>query len=392
MPYDFDIVTDRKNTNSLKYDFALERGKKENLLPMWVADMDFQTPPEITDALVNAVKHGIFGYTEVKEEYFTVLQKWFLSHYHWNIEKKWLVKTPGVVFALATAVRALTHEGDSILIQRPVYYPFSEAILSNNRKLVNNPLLYENGAYSIDFDDFEQKIIDNQVKLFILCNPHNPVGRVLTREELTRLGDICVKHDVIVVSDEIHADFIHPGHEHLVFSSLKEEYAKRTLTCTAPSKTFNLAGLQVSNVFIPNTELRRKFREEIKKAGYSQLNTMGLIACKAAYEFGEKWLSELKAYIYENLKTAKQFIETELPELKVVDLEGTYLLWVDFHALGLDTEELEDFITDKAGLWLDGGTMFGPEGKGFQRFNIACPRVTLLQALNQLKSAVITLR
>lgn len=392
MPYDFDKVTERKNTNSLKYDFARERGKKEELLPMWVADMDFPTPPEVSEALINAARHGIFGYSEVKEDYFNVLHKWFLSHYRWNIDRKWLVKTPGVVFAISMAVRSLTSEGDSVLIQRPVYYPFSEAILSNNRNLVNNPLLYENGAYRIDFDDFERKIIEYKVKLFILCNPHNPVGRVFTREELTRLGDICVKHDVLVVSDEIHADFIHPGHEHLVFASLKEDYGERTVTCTAPSKSFNLAGLQVSNIFIQNPAIRRKYREEIIKAGYSQLNTLGLIACKAAYEFGEEWLKELEAYIYENLLTARAFIEKEIPELKVIDTEGTYLLWVDFNSLGLETEDLEKFITDKAGLWLDGGTMFGPEGKGFQRFNVACPREILLKALNQLKDAVSSIR
>ncbi|SHJ78465.1 cystathione beta-lyase [Anaerocolumna jejuensis DSM 15929] len=391
MPYNFDELIDRKNTNSLKYDFAAERGKKETLIPMWVADMDFATLPDVTKALVKAAEHGVFGYSEVKENYFTILHKWFLSHYHWNIDRKWLVKTPGVVFAIAMSVRAFTREGDSILIQRPVYYPFSEAVLNNNRKLINNPLIYENGSYRIDFGDFEQKIIDNQVKLFILCNPHNPVGRVYTREELTRLGDICVKHDVLVVSDEIHADFIHPGHAHLVFASIKEEYAKRTITCTAPSKTFNLAGLQASNVLIPNPALKTKFKEEITKSGYSQLNTMGLIACQAAYEYGDEWLKELEAYIYENIRTAKQFIEAEIPVLKVVDTQGTYLLWVDFNALGMETEALENFITEKAGLWLDGGTMFGPEGKGFQRFNVACPKATLLKALDQLKAAVASL-
>lgn len=391
MPYDFDKLTDRVNTNSLKYDFALERGKKENLISMWVADMDFPTLPEVREALIKSAEHGIFGYTEVKEDYFRTLQKWFSSHYHWDIEPNWLVKTPGVVFAVATAVRALTNEGDAILIQRPVYYPFSEAVLNNNRKLINNPLIYDNGTYRIDFEDFEQKITENQVKLFILCNPHNPVGRVYTREELIRLGDICLKHNVLVVSDEIHADFIHPGHEHLVLASLKEEYKSISITCTAPSKTFNLAGLQVSNVLIPNQTLKHRFKGEITKAGYSQLNTMGLIACQAAYEYGDEWLTELKAYIYENLKTAREFIETEIPVLKVVDTEGTYLLWVDFNGLRLDTEELEQFITDKAGLWLDGGTMFGPEGKGFQRFNVACQKSTLLKALNQLKDAVDSL-
>lgn len=391
MPYDFDQLIDRKNTNSLKYDFAKERGKREDLLPMWVADMDFPTPPEVTEALIDAAKHGIFGYSDVKEDYFAVLSNWFSTRYNWNIERKWLVKTPGVVFAIAMAVRSLTNKGDSILIQRPVYYPFSEAIVSNNRKLINNPLIYENGSYRIDYKDFESKIIDNQVKLFILCNPHNPIGRVLTEEELTIMGDICVKHGVLVVSDEIHADFIHPGHFHVSFASLKNEFANISVTCTAPSKTFNLAGLQVSNVLIPNPSIKKKFKAEINKAGYSQLNTMGLIACKAAYQYGEEWLDELKAYVYDNIITAREFIEKELPVLKVIDTEGTYLFWVDFNELGMEEEDLENFITEKAGLWLDGGTMFGPEGKGFQRFNLACPKSTLLKALNQLKDAINSL-
>ncbi len=267
MAIDFNLIVNRKNTNSLKYDFALERGKEADILPLWVADMDFPTAPEVTEALVKASRHGIFGYTEVKEEYFNVLKNWFLSHYNWNIERKWLVKTPGVVYAIAMAIRAFTDKNEAVLIQQPVYYPFSETIESNERILINNPLVYKDGKYHIDFIDFEEKIVKNRVKLFILCNPHNPVGRVWTKEELIRLGDICVKHNVLVVSDEIHADFIYPGHEHLVFADLKTEYFERTVTCTAPSKSFNLAGLQVSNVFIGNPAIKYALKTEIVKSG-----------------------------------------------------------------------------------------------------------------------------
>lgn len=391
MPFDFNELIDRKNTNSIKHDFAAERGKPVDVLPLWVADMDFKTVPQVTEALIYASKHGIFGYSEVKEDYFNVLKHWFLTHYKWNIEKKWLVKTPGVVCAIAMAVRAFTKKGDGVLIQRPVYYPFSETILSNGRKLINSPLAYESGTYRIDFEDFEQKIVENQVKLFILCNPHNPVGKVWNRDELVHLGDICLRHKVLVVSDEIHADFIYPGREHLPFANLKEEYKEFTITCTAPSKTFNLAGLQVSNVLIPNPVLKAAFKSEITKSGYSQLNNMGLIACKAAYEFGDEWLTELNVYLYGNLQFAKDYVKTNLPQLTVVEPEGTYLLWIDFSKLGLSEAELETLILEKAKLWLDAGTMFGPEGSGFQRFNIACPRKTLEQAFQQLKSAIDTL-
>ncbi len=391
MAFDFNLIVNRRNTNSLKYDFAVERGKTADVLPLWVADMDFPTVPEITQALVKASRHGIFGYTEVKEEYFNVLRNWFFVHYHWNIQRKWLVKTPGVVFAIAMAIRALTDKGDAVLIQRPVYYPFSETIISNERLLVNNPLVYKDGKYQIDFEDFEDKIIKHRVKLFLLCNPHNPVGRVWAKEELTRLGDICVKHDVIIVSDEIHADFIYPGHEHLVFANLKSEYLERTITCTAPSKSFNLAGLQVSNVFIGNPGLKSAFKAEIIKAGYSQLNTMGLIACQAAYEFGDEWLKELKEYLFQNLNYVKDYLEKHIPSVKLTEPEGTYLVWIDFRGLGLSEKELEDLIVNKAKLWLDAGTIFGPEGLGFQRINIACPRDTLALALKQLEKAISTL-
>lgn len=388
MVCDFDEIIDRKNTNSLKYDFAKERKMPLDLLPLWVADMDFRTPKEVIGALVEKSKHGIFGYSEVKEDYLKVLKNWYGKNFDWQIEDEWLVKTPGVVFAICLAIRALTEKGDSVLIQRPVYYPFSSSILDNDRVLINNPLIYSNGKYSIDFEDFENKIIENDVKLFILCNPHNPVGRVWTKEELVKLGDICLKHKVRVVSDEIHSDFVYGKYKHTVFASIKPEISDITITCTSPSKTFNLAGLQISNIFIKNKEIRNKFIREINIIGYSQLNVMGIVACKAAYENGSEWLQELKTYLEENIDFVRSFLKEKLPGVKLVEPEGTYLLWLDFKELGFKNDDLENLIINKAKLWLDGGTMFGIEGEGFQRINIACPRSVLEKALLNLKEAI----
>lgn len=385
---DFDTVVDRRNTNCLKYDFAVYRGKPENVLPLWVADMDFKVSSYIEDAIINQARHGIYGYSEVAEEYFQVLKNWNYKHYNWNIERKWLVKTPGIVFALALAVKAFSKKGESVLIQQPVYYPFSEVILDNERNLVDNTLvLQEDGSYKIDFEDFERKIVENNVKLYFLCNPHNPVGRVWTKEELTALGDICLKHKVIVVSDEIHADFDYTG-RHIVFADLKEEYKDISITCMAPSKTFNIAGLQLSNIFIPNRELKQRFKKEIAAAGYSQLNAVGLVAAKAAYENGEEWYQAMLSYVKDNIEYTRKYLEENLPVLKMTKPEGTYLVWIDFKGLGLSDEELEDLIINKAGLWLDSGLVFGKAGKGFQRINVACPRKTLQLALDKLKSSI----
>ncbi len=392
MTRDFNEHIERKGTNSLKYDFAEEKGKPEDLLPLWVADMDFKAPREVIDALTDACRHGIFGYSEVKLPYFRAVHDWFYQYFHWETQASWLTKTPGVVFAVATAIRALTVPGDSILIQRPVYYPFTHCITDNDRNLVNSPLIYQNGRYVMDFADFENKITEHKVKLFILCSPHNPVGRVWTEEELTRIGEICIRHGVTVVSDEIHADFTYPDFKHTVFAGIKPEFADIAITCTAPSKTFNLAGLQVSNIFISNRKLRLEFRKELNRTGYGQLNTMGLTACQAAYEKGAPWLLDLKSYLSDNLAFIRAFLKKQLPQISLVEPEGTYLVWLDFSQLGLSEDALNHFIVHEAKLWLDEGTMFGPEGKGFQRINIACPKATLEKAFRQLKAAVDRLK
>lgn len=388
MKYNFDEIIDRRNTNSLKYDFAHEFDMPEDILPLWVADMDFRVAPSITAALDASVRHGIYGYSETQKPYFEALESWFTRRFGWRPQPEWLVKTPGVVYAVAAAIRSLTQPGDPVLIQQPVYYPFAQTILANGRRPVNNALVYEDGTYHIDFADFEEKILEHGIRLFILCSPHNPVGRVWTRGELEKLGDICLKHHVTVVSDEIHADFVYPEHQHLVFPSVKPAYLENTILCTSPSKTFNIAGLQISNIFIANEAIRRQFTDEIKRTGYSELNTLGLVACQAAYEGGEDWLDQLLAYLHENLAFLRGFLKDNMPRITLVEPQGTYLAWLDCRGLGLTAEALDDLVIHQAKLWLDSGIIFGAAGAGFQRVNIACPRSVLEKALLQLAAAI----
>lgn len=384
----FNKIIDRRNTRCLKYDFASRRGMPEDVLPLWVADMDFQTSSYIEDALKERVKEGIFGYSEVQTPYFEIVRDWMKLRHNWDVKEKWLIKTPSVVFALAMTVKAYTEPGDSVLIQLPVYYPFFEVIEDNGRKVVSNELvLGEDHRYHIDFTDFESKIVDNNIKLFILCNPHNPVGRVWTKEELTRLGDICVKHGVIVVSDEIHQDFVFQG-RHTVFANIKKEFEDISITCTSASKTFNLASMLISNIFIPNRKLRSAFRKQVDAAGVSQLNVLGLVATEAAYSKGLEWYQEMFSYVKENILFVKQYVENHLPNVHMIDTEGTFLVWLDFRETGLEVNELDEIIINKAKLWLDSGKMFGKAGEGFQRINVACPRSTLEEALGRIKNAL----
>ncbi|MFR5745848.1 MAG: MalY/PatB family protein [Anaerostipes hadrus] len=384
----FDEPVDRRNTDCLKYDFAKRKGMPEDVLPLWVADMDFKTSSYIEDALVERAKEAIFGYSEVQTPYFQAVANWMKIHHNWEVKRTWLVKTPGVVFALAMAVKAFTDPGDSVIIQSPVYYPFSEVITDNGRNIVSSDLyLGADDRYHMDYADFEKKIIENDVKLFLLCNPHNPVGRVWTKEELEKVGDICLKHNVLVVSDEIHADFVFKG-QHQVFTAIKKEYEDITLTCTAPSKTFNLAGLSLSNIFIPNRKLKRQFKAELKAAGTGLMGVMGLVACQTAYEKGEEWYYAMKSYVQANIEFTKQYVEENLPGVKMIDHEGTYLVWLDFRETGLGADELEDLIIHKAKLWLDSGKIFGKNGEGFQRINVACPRSTVKEALDRMKEAM----
>lgn len=385
---DFDRVIGRKRTGCIKYDCAAERGMPEDVLPLWVADMDFETSSYVLDAMRERLNHGIFGYTEEIPGYFESVRDWMRRHHDFAVEKAWLVKTPGVVFALAMAIQAYTKPGDAVLIQQPVYYPFEGVIRDNGRQMVTNTLYFgEDNRYHIDFEDFERKLVEHRVKLFILCSPHNPVSRVWTKEELIRLGDLCRKHQVIVVSDEIHGDFAFQGKHH-VFAALKKEYADISLICTSPSKTFNLAGLNLSNIFIPNEDLRQRFRKRMDAAGVSELNVMGQVACKAAYQHGETWYQAMMRYVADNIAFIGQYVEENLSGVRMTAHEGTYLVWLDFRELGLTEAALEHRIVHEAKLWLDGGGMFGAGGAGFQRVNAACPRKILQEALERIRGAL----
>lgn len=388
MKYDFDKIIERKNTNSVKYDFLEEHGFPPNTIPLWIADMDFPAPCEVIEKLKEVTTHGIFGYSETKASYFLAVHKWFANKHKFETSPEWLVKTPGVVFAISAAIRAFSKEGDGVLIQQPVYYPFERTIRNNGRRVVNNPLVYDKKRYSIDFDDFERKLKYENVKLFILCSPHNPVGRVWSREELIRMGELCLTYHVIVVSDEIHCDFTYPDYVHTVFASINPEFAQNSIICTSPSKTFNLAGLQVSNMFIPNKLLRQPIRHAISATGFGGLNSYGLAACEAAYHFGDEWLYQLKEYIQGNLEFVRKYTAEYLQSIHLIDPEGTYLLWLDFSGLTLSDQQVDDMIKNKARLWLDSGYLFGAEGKGFQRMNLACPRKCLRDALLRLQQAL----
>ena len=384
---DFDTVVSRKNTRSLKYDFAARRGYPEDILPLWVADMDFRTSSYIEDALHELARHNIYGYsnTQPGDGFFESVSGWMKRHHHWDVNAEWHVKTPGVCFAIATAIRACTDPGDAVIIQQPVYYPFSGLIRQNGRRVVSSDLiLNEDGSWSMDFEDFERKIAENRAKLFILCNPHNPVGRVWTAEELVRIGQICAAHRVTVFSDEIHGDFTW-NREHRVFQEADPSFRDFTMTATSPSKTFNLAGLQQSNIFIPDADLRQRFRQEMEKTGYDEPTIFGITAAQAAYENGDEWYAAMKAYVEENIEFADRFVRDRLPDLRMNKPEGTYLIWIDFRKTGLSTAELDDRIIHKAKLWLDSGAIFGKPGEGFQRINIACPRSTLREALERLE-------
>lgn len=386
--YDFDIPIERHGTDSLKFDRAESRHRSPDLLSLWVADMDFQTPQEVIDALVSRSRHGIFGYTEPGTSYFDAVRGWLESQYGLVADEKDFIVTPGVVFALAACVRAFTQPGDAVLIQPPVYYPFSSVIIENDRKLAKAPLVYEEGGYRIDFDAFEHALVESGAKLFILCNPHNPVGRVWSVDELRRLAEICSAHDTLIVSDEIHMDFFRPGFTHTSLVTLADELKDTVVTCTSASKTFNLAGLQVANIIVYNEELRTGITSAISACGYSQVNTLGLVATQAAYEYGGEWLSQLKEYLEGNWALLEERLAATGGKLKLIQAESTYLAWIDCRELGLGPHELARFVEDEAGLWLDCGHIFGREGEGFIRINIATQRAYLERALDQLIGAL----
>lgn len=384
MKYNFDEITPRRGTNSYKWDSATD----EEVLPMWVADMDFRTAPPVIETLTRRVQHGIFGYTRVPDAYYHAVTDWFARRHKWQIEKPWIVYTTGVVPALSAILKALTVPGDRIIIQTPVYNCFFSTIRNNGCEIVSSPLLRKSNTYHIDFDDFERKAADEKTKIFILCNPHNPVGRIWTREELTRIGEICLRHHVFVIADEIHCELVRPGLTYTPFASLGEDFLQHSATCVSPSKAFNLAGLQIANIIIADGETRTKVSKAISLNEIGSVNPFGVDGLIAAYNEGGEWLDQLNIYLHENYRYMKEFCETQLPQFPIADLEGTYLVWMDCSVLGKNSEELEHLFIDKGKLWLNAGTMYGSEGEGFMRWNIACPRSLLKKGLERFRHFV----
>ena len=388
--YDFDEIIDRRSSDSIKWATGLVFGSDE-ATPMWVADMDFRIPQPVIDALARRAQHGIFGYPVRPASFYQSIANWWQRRHNWTVEKSWIVTAGGVVPSLGLAVLAFTNPGDKIIIQPPVYPPFFDIVENNGRQLVNNPLKTDGKRYEMDFDDLEQKARDQRARLLILCSPHNPVGRVWTADELNRLGEICLKNNLLVISDEIHCDLVFPGHRHIPIASLSPELARNTVSLSAPTKTFNIAGLGAAYALIPDPALRDRFCNQVEALHLSGSNVFGMLSLETAYNQGEEWLDQLLGYLECSLDTLEQFFKERIPRLKVYRPEGTYLVWLDCTGLGLAPDELKRFMVKQAKLGLNDGVPFGPGGQGYMRMNVACPRATLLQALEQLEGAVNSL-
>ncbi len=379
MKYDFDQQISRRNTDSYKWDSA----PSEDVLPMWVADMDFRTAPAIVDALRRRVEHGIFGYTRVPDGYYKAVTDWFARRHGWTFDREWMIYTSGVVPAVSAVIKALTVPGDKVLVQTPVYNCFFSSIRNNGCEMVSSPLVFADHTYSINYDDLERKAADPKVKVMLLCNPHNPAGRVWRREELIRIGEICIRHGVVIVSDEIHCELVFPGHHYTPFASISENFLRHSVICLSPSKAFNIAGLQIANIVCADAGWRAKIDRAINDNEVCDVNPFGVIATQAAYNEGEEWLEQLLGYLYDNYLYMSDFCREHLPDFPITKLEGTYLVWMDCRKLGLSSEELERRLVNEAGLWLNAGTMYGKEGEGFMRWNIACPRAMLAEGLKR---------
>ena len=384
MKYNFDEIIPRRGTNSYKWDSAGDA----DVLPMWVADMDFRTAPPVVEALRKRVEHGIFGYVRVPDAYYAAVTNWFARRHDWQIEKEWIIYTTGVVPALSAVIKALTAPGDKVMVQTPVYNCFFSSIRNNGCGMIANPLIYRNGTYQIDFADLEQKAADPSVKVLLLCNPHNPAGRVWTKQELTRIGDICIRHDVTVVSDEIHCELVFPEYRYTPFASISQEFLMHSVTCTSPSKAFNLAGLQIANIISADTDIRTKIDKAININEVCDVNPFGVEALMAAYNDGEEWLEELKQYLFANYNYLRVYFEEYLPEFPVATLEGTYLVWADCSVLNQSSDETVKTLLEKEKLWVNEGSLYGEAGEGFIRINIACPRQQLIEGLNRLRRAL----
>jgi len=387
MTYDFDKIILRENTSCVKYDLRKEFFGTASVVPLWVADMDFETPDFIRDAVIKRASHPVYGYTFRSDSFQRSIINWMGKRHNWEIKKEWVAFSPGVVPALNMAVMAFTSPGDKVIVQPPVYFPFFTAVKNHGRQLVYNQLTEKNGRYEMDFDDLEQKI-DEKTKLLLLCHPHNPVGRLWSRTELETLVEICTRKNILIVSDEIHSDLMLKGNVHVPLASLSQQAADISLTCIAPSKTFNLAGLATSALIIPNEAHRKVYEKILDDLHVGMGNLFGITSLEAAYDGGEEWLGQLLAYLDQNLELLNNFIFTRIPGIKVVPAEATYLIWLDFRGLGLKGKELKEFVIQKAGIGLNDGPSFGPGGDGFQRINIALPRKILTEALEKLERAV----
>lgn len=385
--FNFDEIIDRRGTGSLKWDFLDRLFGSRDLLPLWVADMDFKAPPAIVDALTRRAEHGIYGYTNFTQEYYESVINWYKRRYHWEIRREWIVFSPGVVPAISMAIRAFTNPGDRIIVQPPVYYPFFRSIENNGRYTLENPLLLKSGRYEFDFEGLERKVKDPKVRMIIVCNPHNPVGRIWKKEELQLLGDICIDNGVMVIADEIHSDLRYPGVNFTNFASISKKFAENSITCTSASKTFNLAGLHSSNIIIPNPIIRQNFQNCVDSTSISTPNVFAEEATKAAYNECEDWLDELLDYIRGNKEFLKEFIKENLPLVNLIEPEGTYLAWLDFRKLEPDPMKLQNVMLSEAKVALDEGYIFGKGGEGFERINLACPRPILKKGLNQIINA-----
>lgn len=386
MKYDFDKTIDRRATNSYKWDSA-----PEGVLPMWVADMDFRTAPAIIDALQKRVVHGIFGYTRVPDAYYDAVTSWFSRRHGWDIDREWIIYTSGVVPAVSAVIKALTVPGDKVIVQTPVYNCFFSSIRNNGCEIVSNPLHRTADTYEMDFDALERCAADPRAKVMLLCNPHNPAGRVWTPDELTRLGNICLRNGVTVVADEIHCELVYQGFKYTPFASLSDAFLHRSVTCVSPSKAFNIAGLQIANIVAFDNDLRSRIDKAININEVCDVNPFGVAATIAAYNEGEEWLNQLVDYLHGNYEAMAEFCRRELPEFPIKRLEGTYLVWMDCSSLGMPSDALEHALLDDARLWLNAGTMYGAEGEGYMRWNIACPRSVMLDGLNRFLNFVRSL-
>jgi cysteine-S-conjugate beta-lyase len=380
MRFDFDAVLDRRNSHSLKWDHCKLAFGLDDVIPMWVADMDFAAPPAVTDAVARRAAHGAYGYVSVPESFWEAAIDWLGARHGWAVKRRWLARAPGVVPALSLCVNAFTERGDGVLVETPVYYPFFRVIENNGRRIVRSPLALDGGRYRRDLDAFE-RAIDPTTRLLILCSPHNPVGRVWTRDELERLGEICARRDLVVVADEVHMDLVLGGRRHVPFASISPELAERTITCVAPSKTFNVAGLSMSIVIVGNPALLARYSAQFDASGLGIPNLFGTIAFEAAYRGGAEWLDQLLAYLDGNVAFIDRFVRERLAPIGFIKPEGTYLALLDCRQLGLEQAALDDFFLRRAGVYFDSGPWFGEEGRGFERINLGCPRRTLTEAL-----------